>query len=140
MSHDERDLLPSTTVILAAGGLVWEGNPWESRIGLIHRSRYGDWCLPKGKLGPGESFEEAAVREVLEETGRRATLGRFAGVVHYWVGESPKVVLFWHMTVAEDEGFQPGEEVAEFSWFTVPAALQRLDHHAERELLSSRSP
>ena len=59
-------------LIEAAGGVVVR----DGQVALVHRPRYDDWTLPKGKLDPGESFEEAALREVEEETGLRAHLVR----------------------------------------------------------------
>src|SRR3954470_10760122 len=58
--------------VLAAGGVVVR----DGRVAVVHRPKYDDWSLPKGKLDPGEGFEEAALREVEEETGMRCRLGR----------------------------------------------------------------
>jgi len=62
-------------VILAAGGLVWRNSPRGREIALVHRPKYDDWTLPKGKLDPGESWQDGAVREVEEETGFDVRLG-----------------------------------------------------------------
>jgi 8-oxo-dGTP diphosphatase len=122
--------------IQAAGGLVWRDSPRGREIAVIHRSRYGgDWTLPKGKLEPGEQWQEAALREVQEETGCEARLGGFAGCNTYPVEGIPKVVLFWNMTLTGDCVFKPSEEVKELHWLTVQEALEKLNYPSERALL-----
>ena len=77
---------------------MWRTGPTgTAELAVIHRPKYDDWSLPKGKLKPGEGFREAALREVEEETGCRARLLLFAGITFYFVSRRPKVVLFWHM-------------------------------------------
>jgi 8-oxo-dGTP diphosphatase len=61
--------------IYAAGALLWREEKGKLLIALIHRSRHGDWSFPKGKVDPGETFPEAAVREIYEETGLKIRLG-----------------------------------------------------------------
>lgn len=123
--------------IRAAGGLVWRRAGAGYELAVIRRVRYGDWTLPKGKLEPGEGWSEAALREVEEETGYRATLGGFAGAVTYSVGDRPKVVLFWHMLVAPNAvpGPLPELEVERVVWLTAFDARDRLDHPIEQALL-----
>ena len=78
----------------------------------MHRPRYDDWSFPKGKLDAGETFEAAAVREVEEETGLRGVLGHELPEARYTDGKGrPKVVRYWEMAVAEDTGWEPGDEV-----------------------------
>ena len=125
-------------VIRAAGGVVWEGEPWQSRIAVIYRNHYNDWCLPKGKLEAGESFEEAAIREIKEETGCIVQLHSFAGDVHYQVKGRPKIVKYWHFTLVGEPRFQPNEEVARLEWISVDEALERLDYESERQFLERR--
>lgn len=122
-------------LIRAAGGVVWDGVPWKSRVAVIFRSRYGDRCLPKGKLQEGESFEQAAVREIREETGCSVALRDYAGTVRYTVGGRPKVVRYWHATVEGECDFQPDKEVARVDWLTIDEALEQLDYDDERQLL-----
>jgi 8-oxo-dGTP pyrophosphatase MutT (NUDIX family) len=115
----------------AAGGVVLDG---EGRVALVHRPRYDDWSLPKGKLDPGESFEEAALREVEEETGMRCRLGAELEPVRYQDNKGrPKLVRYWRMEVEHDPGFVPNDEVDKLRW--VPpreaAALLTYPHDAE---------
>ena len=84
----------------AAGGVVVR----DGLVAVVHRPRYDDWSLPKGKLDPCESFEQAALREVEEETGLRARLVRELPSVEYEVRGRPKLVRYWLMEVVEDPG------------------------------------
>jgi 8-oxo-dGTP pyrophosphatase MutT (NUDIX family) len=65
-------------LVLAAGGVVWRGHHGDIEVAVIHRPRYDDWTLPKGKLEPGEPELVAAVREVGEEIGARVAVSRRA--------------------------------------------------------------
>src|SRR5215469_13956837 len=90
-------------VIQAAGGILLRKSSRGDEVMLVQRKRYDDWTLPKGKLKPGESFADAALREVEEETGCRAELGRYLGALGYEAKGIPKVVLFWQMTSLEQK-------------------------------------
>ena len=125
-------------VIQAAGGLVWRQANGGQQIAVIHRPRYDDWTLPKGKLRKGETWEAAALREVAEEINCRARLGDFAGCNCYEFEARPKVVLYWHMSVARQDEFQPGEEVDALAWLSPEAARERLSYDGERKLLGER--
>jgi 8-oxo-dGTP pyrophosphatase MutT (NUDIX family) len=89
------------SVILAAGGIVGRETPNGQEVIVIHRRHHDDWTLPKGKLKRGESFPQAAIREVREETGCVVQLGEFLGAVSYEVKGVPKVVLYWRVSVVE---------------------------------------
>jgi 8-oxo-dGTP pyrophosphatase MutT (NUDIX family) len=121
--------------IKAAGGLVWRDSAHGREVAVIHRARYGDWTLPKGKLKPGEDWESAAVREVKEETGYDVHLKSFAGKVNYSVEGIPKVVQFWNMEPIGESKFESSEEVESVMWLPVQKALEVLDYDGERELL-----
>ncbi len=127
----------NSRVIRAAGGIIWEGEPWQSRIAVIFRNYHRDWSLPKGKLEDGESFEEAAIREIKEETGCAVQLHSFAGDVHYEVNGRPKIVKYWHFTLIGEPKFQPNKEVAKLRWLNIDEALELLDYESEREFLNS---
>jgi 8-oxo-dGTP pyrophosphatase MutT (NUDIX family) len=127
-------------LILASGGLLWRKSDQERQILIIHRQRYDDWSLPKGKLEKGESWEEAALREVEEETGCPASIDRFAGILSYAPGGKPKVVLYFHMTPAgkcKEIQLGSGMEVDAIQWVAVPEAARLLTYDAERDLLLS---
>jgi 8-oxo-dGTP pyrophosphatase MutT (NUDIX family) len=122
-------------LILAAGGLLWRERDGGRVLAVVHRPKYDDWSLPKGKLDPGESLPDAALREVEEETGCRGRLERFAGTTCYEVKGVPKVVLFWHMAIEREEAFAPSKEVDTLEWLAPDAARERLTHRREIELL-----
>lgn len=122
-------------VIRAAGGLLWKRTARGERLAVIHRPRYGDWTLPKGKLERGEEWSAAALREVAEETGCRARLGAFAGGSVYAVDGRPKVVLFWHMRCVRAGARARDGEVDELAWLAPASALRRLQYASERALL-----
>ena len=108
--------------ILAAGGVLWRpGDSFE--ILLIHRPRYDDWTLPKGKVDAGDVDLADTRREVHEETGLRGRLGADLGEIHYTVRGRPKVVRYWAMELTDDapatSTFEPNHEVDELAW---PAA------------------
>ncbi len=124
-------------LIRAAGGLLWrEGKDGKRRLAVIHRPHREDWSLPKGKLEDGERWEVAALREVEEETGCKARIVSFAGVVHYVPRRTPKVVVFWNMELVKEGPLEHQEEVDEVAWLTREEALKRLDHEGEREVLA----
>jgi len=124
------------SIIRAAGGLLWrEGEEGRRRLALVHRPHRSDWSLPKGKLKDGERWEDAAIREVGEETGCLARVVSFAGVVHYVPKRTAKVVLFWNMELVDEGPLRFPEEVDQVAWLTAPEALRRLDYETERELL-----
>ena len=123
-------------MIFAAGGLVWKETVEGRKIAVIHRSRYDDWSLPKGKLIDKESWEEAAVREVKEETGCDVRIMGFAGPVSYQVKGTPKIVLYFTMEAVKESAFTDSSEVKEVLWLSPEEALGRLDYEGERTLLS----
>jgi 8-oxo-dGTP diphosphatase len=119
-------------MVFAAGGLLWRDD--SDTLAVVHRSRYDDWSLPKGKLEPGELLPETAVREVEEETGFAVRREGFAGRYQYEVDAGPKTVFVWHMrALAEREA--PDDEVDELAWLRVEEALDRLTYDLERDLL-----
>ncbi len=122
--------------IRAAGGVVWRDHG-RRQLAVIYRDRYElDECsLPKGKLDEGEHWEQAAKREVREETGCSAEAHRFAGLLHYYVGSQPKVVVFFEMFVVEEGLFQPSGEVRAIDWMGPREALEKLTHEDERQVV-----
>ena len=130
---------PFRREIRAAGGAVMrprEGGGVE--LCVVHRPKYDDWSLPKGKLERGETFEQAAVREVFEETGLRCRLRQELAPTRYEDHKGrPKVVRYWRMDVAMDVGFTPNDEVDELRWLELPAAAALLTHEHDQELVAS---
>jgi 8-oxo-dGTP diphosphatase len=117
----------------AAGGVVER----EGRVLLVHRPRYDDWTLPKGKLDPGESFEDAALREVEEETGLRCTLGRELPSTRYEVNGRPKLVRYWLMAAQVERDFVPNDETDDLRWVTPDEARALLTYDRDRDVLAA---
>jgi len=134
---------PGKPVVRAAGGVVWRNGTGANgeqaiEVAIIHRPRYDDWSIPKGKLVPGESDLEGAIREVAEETGYRVRVGRPLGEMSYLktMGneERQKVVRYWSM-YAEGGLFSPTPEVDQLRWVGVAEAIEALTHDRDRDLL-----
>jgi 8-oxo-dGTP diphosphatase len=122
--------------IYAAGGVVHRSTPdGGPEYLIIHRDRYDDWTIPKGKLNRKETFEEAATREVREETGCKCSPGRELGTMWYQTpNNSTKVVRFWLME-ARKINFAPNAEVSAIRWVDRHEALISLTYPRDRELL-----
>lgn len=122
--------------IRAAGGVVWRDDGGPLRIALIHRKRYDDWSLPKGKLERGETDLAAAVREVQEETGALVAVTRRLIETSYLVDDVPKTVQFWAMRHLSGE-FMANAEVDDLHWVPFPDARTRLSHDVDRSVLDA---
>ncbi len=123
-----------------AGGILWREGSAGPRLAVIHRPRQADWSLPKGRLDEGETWEQAALREVEEETGCEARIISFAGATSYLQRRTPRLVLYWHMALLSEERFAASKEVDELVWLAPAEALARLDHDTERRLLQRSRP
>lgn len=122
--------------IKAGGGVVHRQQGDKDEFLLVHRPRYDDWTLPKGKLNRREGFLEAALREVREETGVRANRPVDVGSIGYATDQgNRKVVRWWLMEEAERGKFKKNDEVDEVAWLTKGKALKRLDYEADRNVL-----
>ncbi len=124
--------------MVAAGAVVWRERAGRLQVLLVHRPRYGDWSWPKGKQEGEEPVPATAVREVLEETGLRITLGRPLPTAHYTVGEgTPKTVRYWAAAAPGGEMPDPPhpDEVDECRWVEVPQADAMLTRRADRTQL-----
>jgi 8-oxo-dGTP pyrophosphatase MutT (NUDIX family)/phosphohistidine phosphatase SixA len=127
-------------IVYAAGAVLWRPAhaPAHKKaaleIAVIHRPRYDDWSLPKGKVDRGETAPVAAVREVLEETGQHSILGRRLIAVSYPIDAGVKKVYYW---AARSTGgaFTPGDEVDELVWLPVAEATKKLDYAQDRKVL-----
>ncbi len=121
--------------VRAAGCVLWRHAPGGGlEIALVHRPKYDDWSHPKGKLEGDESWDEAAVREVREETGMTCVLGAPLPTARYEVRGRPKVVHYWAAEAA-DGAFTPSSEIDHVLWLTPDEAHQRITHPANRTLL-----
>jgi 8-oxo-dGTP diphosphatase len=123
-------------MIRAAGGVVWRAGSHGPVLALVHRPHHGEWRLPKGKLEKGESWEEAALREVREETGCEARVTSFAGAVHYSSARGPKIVLFWNMELVRAGGRIDLDEVDDVAWLPPAAAARLVDRERERRIIA----
>lgn len=126
--------------ILAAGAVCWRRVDDKIMVLLIHRTQQKDVSFPKGKLDPGETMPQAAVREVEEETGLRVTLGAPLGTIHYTLSNNTeKTVQYWAAEVTEDavrnSTFVPNKEIEALEWVTLKAARKRLSYQQDRDIL-----
>ncbi|HJT93330.1 MAG TPA: NUDIX hydrolase [Mycobacterium sp.] len=129
------DAVPSTAV-LAAGAVLWRshGDAATPEVAIVHRPRYDDWSLPKGKVDAGEAEPVTAVREVCEETGYTSHLGRRLAAVSYPVEQGVKKVRYWAARCV-DGTFTPNDEVDELKWLPVADAMKELGYPHDRKVL-----
>jgi len=126
-------------LIEAAGGVVWRRSPATGQIEVlvVHRPKYDDWSLPKGKLEAGETHEAGAVREVEEETGLVVALGPELAATSYRDSQDrPKVVRYWAMEAVGGQ-FAPNREVDAVRWARVGEAARLLSYDRDRDVLAS---
>jgi 8-oxo-(d)GTP phosphatase len=123
-------------VVAAAGGVVWRtGTDGTVETVLVHRPKYGDWSLPKGKLDAGEHVLAAAVREVTEETGEDVVVGRRSVQVRYTVPDGPKRVDYWLMQ-ASGGSFDANREIDELRWVPLAEAIGIVTYEHDRAVLA----
>jgi 8-oxo-dGTP diphosphatase len=128
---------PEAAQVKASGGVVWRrADDGGIELVVIHRPRYDDWSLPKGKLDAGESWEDAALREVEEEVGLRCTLGPELPPIGYRDDKGrDKAVRYWLMEPRDDAPFTPNDEVDEMRWVDVAGAAALLSYPHDAELV-----
>ena len=132
--------MPSGMEVFAAGAVCWRESGKDLLVAIIHRGRYQDWTFPKGKVDPGETLAEAAVREVREETGLKVSLGVPLTTVSYPLDkDKTKVVHYWATKVSDKalskSKFKPDEEVSEVLWLKTDEAFAKLSYQHDRDLL-----
>ena len=123
--------------VRAAGGVVVRERDGRREVAVVHRPRYDDWSLPKGKLEPGEGWEQAALREVEEETGLRCELGRELDPVAYMDRKGRHKLVRWWLMRPLAVAFEPNDEVDELRWEPLDAAVALLDYPHDHELVRS---
>jgi 8-oxo-dGTP pyrophosphatase MutT (NUDIX family) len=126
--------------VFAAGALCWREVDGQLLIAIIHRKRYGDWSWPKGKVDPGESLPQAAVREIREETGLKVKLGVHLGTQKYMLQNgAAKEVHYWAAKVSDkslaESTFKPDEEVERIEWKTPKEIDDLLSYEQDKEFL-----
>ena len=127
---------PDAAEVKAAGGVVWRRAGDGIAIAIAHRPRYDDWSLPKGKLDRDERWEDAALREVEEETGLRCRLGEELDPISYHDRKGrAKVVRYWLMEPEDDVAFTPNDEVDELRWLAPAEAERELSYPHDAELV-----
>jgi 8-oxo-dGTP diphosphatase len=121
----------------AGGVVVREREGGRREVAVVHRPKYDDWSLPKGKLHPDEEWRDAALREVAEETGLRCEAVAELTPSRYVDGKGrPKQVRWWLMRPLGGE-FEPSDEVDELHWIPLERATEVLDYEQDRELVAA---
>lgn len=128
------------SVVLAAGAVCWRQVDGVTEVLLVHRSARADISLPKGKVDPGETPPQTAVREIREETGIAVALGAPLGTIEYTLpGGREKIVHYWAAEVSEGASaastFAPNDEIADLEWLTIPDAKVVLSYERDQDVL-----
>jgi 8-oxo-dGTP diphosphatase len=118
----------------AAGAVLWRQHAGHTEVAIVHRQRYDDWSLPKGKVDPGETQPATAVREIGEETGFQSRLGRRLAVISYPVDGATKRVVYWAAGAGDGE-FRANDEVDQLLWLPPPEAMKLLHYPQDRKVL-----
>jgi 8-oxo-dGTP diphosphatase len=126
--------------VRAAGGVLVRERRGRRQVLLVHRPRYDDWSLPKGKLDEGEGFEQAAVREIEEETGLRCSLGRELEPAVYSDHKGRSKIVRWYLMEPLDPAdleatFEPNDEVDELRWLEPGEAIDLAHYEHDRRLI-----
>lgn len=126
-----------SSAIIAAGAVVWRKNSkGVTEIAIIHRPKYDDYSLPKGKAEPGESLISTAYREVFEETNLTTQFGPFLGSVEYFSPLGLKQVSYWAAkSIGEENLFVPNDEVDRLDWNVISKAVDKLTSETDKEIL-----
>ncbi|MGE2730851.1 NUDIX hydrolase [Mycolicibacterium vaccae] len=131
-----KDPVAGTKTVRAAGAVLWRAaqHNGDPEVAVIHRPRYDDWSLPKGKVDPGETEPVTAVREIAEETGYHARLGRRLASVSYPIDAGVKKVRYWAAQAVGGD-FAVNDEVDELKWLPIRQAIDQLGYPQDRKVL-----
>lgn len=129
-------------VVYAAGAVLWRIENNELLVALVHRGRYDDWAWAKGKVDPGETLPQTAVREIKEETGLKVKLGVPLGIQRYRLpNQNLKEVHYWAAKVTDkalaESEFKANDEISQVSWFTPSQAKKKLSYSHDQEQLDA---
>ena len=122
--------------IVSAGGVILRERSNGLQVLLIHRDRYDDWSLPKGKGEVDELLPETALREINEETGVEAVLDLRLPSIRYEIPKGPKVSHYWRARVKRQRNRKPDREVSAVKWFPAEEALAKATYPTERDLIA----
>ena len=130
-----------SNAIVAAGAVIWRKNSEKKiEIAVVHRPRYNDWTLPKGKLESGETLISCAYREAQEETGLSFQFGPFLGSVEYLTVDGPKIASYWAAKyIPQNHNFTPNNEVDLLEWWDIEKALKTLTRTTDKEIVNKFS-
>lgn len=122
-------------VVPAGGAVLYRMDGLSPRIAVVHRPRYDDWSLPKGKVDPGESLPVTAVRELAEETGFNSILEARIGTTGYPLTESARKEVTYWSAVAQGGRFEPNSEVDEIRWLPLDESADLVSYALDRKIL-----
>jgi 8-oxo-dGTP diphosphatase len=125
--------------VLAAGGIVLR-QAETPEVAVVRLRKRNEWVLPKGKLDDGETARDAAMREVLEETGHDVSVHEFLGTLVYESGGRCKVVHYWRMETSGEQAYELMDDVKAVDWLPLDAAVDRLSRSHERAFLENVGP
>jgi len=120
--------------VLTAGGVVVQMFDDVPYTAIVHRPKFNDWSIPKGKVDPGETLEQTALREIREETALECTLGEYLGTQYFPDGD--KLGHYWLMHVSIDHGFTPDAEIDGLRWVPLHEATEAVDQEQDRRLIT----
>lgn len=132
----------STLPVMAAGAVCWRLVDGKARILVVHRAQQQDISLPKGKVEPGETLPQTAVREIAEETGLSVSLGAPLGQVSYDLPSGrPKLVFYWSAEVSEhaleSAHFESNSEIEAIEWMPLAKARRKLSYAHDVDIVET---
>ena len=139
MAKDKTEINHQPKIIRAGGGIIWRNSNNAPEILIVHRKKYDDWSLPKGKQKRNETLLETALRETQEESGYKVSAIRFAGTVSYEYDGITKIVLYWHMSTHEPSKFTPNEEIDAIQWVILDTINNYLTYPVEKGFIKAIS-